>query len=165
MRAEVFSLSSADGVFNRAVAELHAALESVAVGRRPSRLGPNQLCVVLWLQVGILNVLLGADLEHGSGNTEGWQAIVNSGERPDGQAGVFKVPHHGSSNADCPACWTNLLVAKPIVIVTPYAPSNLPASQEIARLCTRTQHVYLTSDPAHYRLPLREQASRRKDAA
>jgi hypothetical protein len=156
--AEVFALSPADGVLNRGEAELRHALSTIEQRRRPSRQGPNQLCVVLWLKVGILDVLLGADLEHVSGTTEGWQAIIGSGERPGGRAGFFKVPHHGSENADCPACWTDLLSDQPISILTPYSPSMLPRPADISRLCGRTPHVFLTSDPKRYGLPRRENA-------
>lgn len=156
--AEVFSLSPADGVFSRAEAELREALSAIKRRRRPRRRGPNQLSVVLWLTVGVLNVLLGADLEHVPGTTEGWQAIVGSVERPVGRARFFKVPHHGSKNADCPACWTDLLVEQPFVILTPYSPSMLPKHEDITRLCGRTPRVFLTSDPGRYRLPRRDNA-------
>jgi len=156
--AEVFALSPADGVFNRGEAELRDALSAIKDRRRPSRQGPNQLCVVLWLKVGALDVLLGADLEHVSGTTEGWQAIIGSGERPGGRARFFKVPHHGSENADCPACWTDLLLDEPIAILTPYSPSMLPKQADISRLCARTRSVFLTSDSASYGLPRRDNA-------
>ena len=156
--AEVFALSPADGVFNLAQAELRNALTAIEQRRRPSRQGPNQLCVVLWLKVGVLDVLLGADLEHVAGTTEGWKAIIGSGERPSGRAGFFKVPHHGSENADCPECWTDLLAAESIAIVTPYAPSKLPRPADIARLCARTPRVFLTSDPTRYGVPRRDNA-------
>jgi hypothetical protein len=156
--AEVFALSPADGVFNRAEAELRYALSTIEQQRRPSHQGPNQLCVVLWLKVGVLDVLLGADLEHVSGTTEGWQAIINSGERPRGRARFFKVPHHGSETADCPACWTDLLLDEPIAVITPYSPSTLPRPADIRRLCARTPRVFLTSDPRQYGLPRRDNA-------
>lgn len=158
VKADVVALSPSDGVFNLAEAELRNALTAIEGRRRPPRQGPNQLCVVLWLKVGVLDVLLGADLEHVSGTTEGWRAIIGSGERPSGRAGFFKVPHHGSENADCPECWTDLLSNEPIAIVTPYAPSLLPKPADVARMCKRTPLVYLTSDPSRYGVPRRDNA-------
>jgi hypothetical protein len=155
---EVFSLSPTDGVINRAIAELSNALVDVKEGRRPSVQGPNQLSVVLWLRVGATRVLLGADLEHVSGSTEGWQAIVTSKERPDGLAQCFKISHHGSNNADCPQCWTHLLSEGPVGILTPHAPSRLPRPSDISRLCAKTPEVFLTSDPTTYSIPRRENA-------
>jgi len=153
--SEVFALSPSDGVLNLAEAELRNALTAMKSGRRPVRLAPNQICVVLWLQVGSLNALLGADLEHVSGTTEGWQAIIKSDERPNGLAGFFKVPHHGSDNADCPESWTTLMPPGPVAIVTPYSPSRLPREVDIARLSFRTDQLFLTSDLAKYSLPRR----------
>lgn len=161
LNAEVFALSPGDGVLNHAQAELRSALSSVEHGRRPPRQGPNQLCVVLWLRVGVLSTLLGADLEHVSGATQGWQAIVHSTERPEGRAGIFKVPHHGSENADCPSCWTGLLSDQPIAIGTPYSPSRLPRPADLSRLCTRTTQVFFTSDSVHYPRPKRDKAVER----
>ena len=158
VRAEVTALSPADGVFNLAEAELVAAIKAAEHFRRPTTIGPNQLSVVLWLKVGFVNVLLGADLEHVSGATEGWRAIVSSAERPEGRARFFKVAHHGSENADCPETWTQLLHDGPVVIVTPYAPSLLPKPSDIKRLCSKTPAVFLTSDPARYGLPRRDNA-------
>ena len=119
--------------------------------------GPNQLSVALWLKVGILDVLLGADLEHVSVPTRGWLAITRSNERPVGRAGFFKVPHHGSKNADCSECWTELLSPTPIAIVTPYSRSRLPTPTDIERLCSQSPSVYLTSDQS-YPLPRRDNA-------
>jgi hypothetical protein len=156
--AEVFALSPSDGVFNIAQAELSNALSEIRLRRRPLRQGPNQLSIVLWLKVGVLNVLLGADLEHVPGLTEGWNAIARSSERPEGRAAFFKVPHHGSHNADSPECWANLLSGLPTVFLTPYAPSRLPRAEDIDRICLRSGQVYLTSNSANYGLPRRENA-------
>lgn len=156
--AEIHSLSPADGVFSLAAAELQNALTAIQQRRRPINQDPNQFCVVLWLKVGVLNVLLGADLEYVSGATEGWRAIISSGERPPGRAKFFKVPHHGSANADCPECWTDLVELSPIAILTPYSPSKLPKPADITRLCSRAPSTFLTSDPRHYPLPRRDNA-------
>ena len=153
---EIFALSPADGVFSHAEAELRFALSAIQERRRPARQGPNQLSVVLLLKVGVLDVLLGADLEHVPGTTEGWQAIIDSKERPNGRALFFKVSHHGSQNADCPDCWTELLSERPIAVVTPYTPAGLPKQSDLIRLCSRTPEVLLTSDPREYRLPRRD---------
>jgi hypothetical protein len=144
---------------NRAQAELEAALATLKLRRNPpaAPMGPNQLCVTIWLKVGLLDVLLGADLEHVPGRTEGWRAIIESQERPEGRAGVFKVPHHGSNNADCPECWTTLL-QQPVAILTPYTPARLPRADDLARICNATRWVYLTGNPMGYSTPRRDSA-------
>jgi len=158
VRAEVTALSPSDGTFSKAEGELKRALSIIAERKRPSLLGPNQLSVVLWLRVGSLQVMLGADLEHVAGTTEGWKAIVNSKERPEGRAGIFKVSHHGSKNADCPECWDNLLSNQPIAVVTPYSPAKLPSNTDLARLCGQTNLLYLTSDHTRYKVPTLDRA-------
>ena len=155
--AEIFALSPSDAVYYLAKEELRAALATVEGGRRPVTQGPNQLSIVLWLKVGVLDLLLGADLEHVSEPTRGWLAITSSNERPGGRASFFKVPHHGSENADCSECWTELLSPAPIAVLTPYAPSRLPRRKDVERLCSRSSSVYLTSDQS-YPLPRRDNA-------
>jgi hypothetical protein len=156
--AEVIALSPGDGVLHLAHAELTHALWSVRNQRRPPQQGPNQLCVVLWLRVGELNALLGADLEHLPRTTEGWRAIIGSAGRPKGRAVFFKVPHHGSSNADCPECWTEMLSEYPIAVLTPHSPSKLPRPGDITRLCGQASQVFLTAGPTQYRTPRRDNA-------
>lgn len=153
LRTEIFALSPSDGTLNRAEMELLKARSVIQNRRRPVvAQEPNQLCVVLWLSVGEVQVMLGADLEHIPGITEGWKAIIASTERPEGRAGVFKVPHHGSKNADCPECWTSLLSVLPIAVVTPFSPANLPGADDLQRLCKRTTKVYLTGAHNRYRV-------------
>jgi beta-lactamase superfamily II metal-dependent hydrolase len=156
--AEVFSLSPADGVFNRAEAELAAAISNVTLRNRPGSLGPNQLCVALWLKLGDLNILLGADLEHVSGTTEGWRAILTSGERPQGKARIFKVAHHGSKTADCAECWEMLLDDQPIAVLTPYCRSSIPTDEDLRRICSKTAKAYITANPSGYASPRRDNA-------
>ncbi len=159
--AEIFSLSPADSAVALAEAELHYSLAAIKDRTCPPRQGANELSIVLWLKVGVLDVLLGADLEYVSGITEGWRAIIRSAERPNGRAGFFKVPHHGSENADCPDSWTELLAARPIAVLTPHSPSRLPRRADIRRLCSRTPLVLLTSDPSEYSIPRRDKTVER----
>jgi hypothetical protein len=156
--AEVFALSPGDGTFNLAQAEIGSVLSQMKARLRPTRPSQNQLCVVLWLQIGLFSALLGADLEFVTGSNEGWTAIVNSNERPEGTAAFVKVPHHGSENAHCPACWERLLVEQPFAVLTPYGPSKLPRRTDLARLCAMTRYVFLTTNPKLYRVPRRENA-------
>ena len=156
--AEIFALSPSDAAYYLAKEELGAALSAIKGGRRPVTQGPNQLSIVLWLKVGVLDILLGADLEHVSEPTRGWLAITRSNERPIGRAGFFKVPHHGSQNADCSECWTELLSPEPIAVLTPHAPSRLPTQADIERICVGSSSVYLTSDHTSYGLPRRDNA-------
>ena len=156
--AAVHALSPSDAICARSEEALSRALSVVNEKRRPAAPGANEHSVVLWLKIGVLDVLLGADLEHVPGSNEGWKDIIGSTARPLGMAFCFKVPHHGSTNADCPDCWTGLLREKPIAVVTPYSRSGLPRTTDLDRLCSRTSDVYLTSDASNFGLPRRENA-------
>ncbi len=95
---EIWSLSPDDGVFQSFLGSMDDLLPGMNRTKRRTRsLSPNDVAVVLWVRVRDITVLLGSDLER-----RGWARILQSRERPPGQASVFKVPHHGSQNADEP---------------------------------------------------------------
>lgn len=157
--AEVTSLSpSAETI----TFSFRAILEEFFAEGRPVRQipdqSPNEISVVLWIKLGTLNVLLGADLEERNHPGEGWRAIVQSDTRPSDKAQVFKVPHHGSTNADLQEVWDEMLVPSPHAVVTPYVrgPKVLPSRADLERLCSRTSNVYCTGDPESWKSPKRE---------
>jgi hypothetical protein len=104
--------------------------------------------------------VLGADLENSDDPTVGWQAIITSDARPQAQAAVFKVAHHGSPNADHPDVWPGLLVDRSISIVTPYSRGvrPLPTLDDLSRLKARSQEVYCTALAGGGGLPRRDSA-------
>ena len=150
--AEVYSLSPSDGVVAIARSELSSAMTAVQHNRRPVRQGPNQLCVALWVKVGKLDLLLGADLEQRQAPNEGWNAIVHSTGRPQELACFFKVPHHGSQNAHSDECWSKMLNTKAVAVITPFSKSSLPTPQDVTRIIGLTNSAYLTCDPATFSL-------------
>ena len=110
--------------------------------RRARSLSPNDVAVVLWVRVGDITVLLGSDLER-----RGWVRILQSRERPPGQASVFKVPHHGSQNADEPDVWRQMLISEPVALVTPWqlGSNALPNRRDEQRICSCTPKAYVTA--------------------
>ena len=117
--------------------------------RRAVALTPNQQSIVLWVTAGENSVLLGGDLEHSANPAVGWHAVVACGVRPGAPASVFKVPHHGSENADNPDVWTSMLTDHPFALVAPYASGRrpLPGNADISRLLERTDRLYCTTQP------------------
>jgi hypothetical protein len=93
---------------------------------------PNDTSLVLWFEVERVAILLGADLERGTVGT-GWQAVLATFQ-PENRAGVFKVPHHGSPDADWPPVWERLLLPQPHSGVTAYAPSGRPRPADATRI-------------------------------
>jgi hypothetical protein len=98
------------------------------------------------VQVGEVAILLGGDLEETSDDQIGWSAIIDSTERPRKRAIVFKVPHHGSGNAHHEGVWTEMLVAAPYAILTPWNRGRkLPTPSDVTRITSLTRHAYSTA--------------------
>jgi hypothetical protein len=126
-------------------------------------LSPNHAAVVLLIEIGDVRVLLGADLEETGDDETGWTAILSSSGRPTGVAEVFKVPHHGSPDADQPRVWEEMLTSSPIAVLTPYTRGRTPRPTEDdkARICARTATAYLTAPARAPRSPRRDRAVER----
>ena len=140
---EIWSLSPDDGVFQNFLGSIDDLLPGVNRTRRRARsLSPNDVAVVLWVRVGDIAVLLGSDLER-----RGWVRILQSRERPRGRASVFKVPHHGSQNADEPDVWRQMLVSEPFALVTSWrlGSNALPTRRDEQRICSCTPEAYVTA--------------------
>lgn len=153
--ARILALSPCDGSVTRTHWEVAELLRQAEARRRLVRVSPNETSVVLWIQVGESRLLLGADLENGANPGTGWKAILAMTPAPQGQADVFKVPHHGSENAHHEDVWKRLLLPKPYAVVTPYASTPLPRPSDLRRLKELTPFLYCTAPPRSFRPPKR----------
>ena len=109
---------------------------------------PNNNSIVLHLSVNETAILLGGDLEITANNDSGWQAIVDSTEKPTQKADLFKIPHHGSANGHHDQVWDDMLEDKPIAVATPYSKGKkLPTNSDIDRIEKVSGEFYLTSPP------------------
>lgn len=143
----VVALSPSHESVSRAIEKFTLSVVKPGDGRRPGRVDPNELAVVLFVVVGGIAVLLGADLERGPTGC-GWQAILELETfSAEPLASLFKIPHHGSLNAYHEDVWTQLLVQKPISMLTPFRPSTLPRPEGIARLKELSEAVYCSANP------------------
>lgn len=108
---------------------------------------PNHLAVVLWIRINNVSILLGSDLEETSDPRTGWSVIVDSETTTWQDASVFKVPHHGSRNADHPRVWTDMLVKQPVAVLTPFKRGSvtLPRDSDINRIRQKTPDAYITA--------------------
>lgn len=143
--SEVWSLSPGDDLFESFVrsVERWVAPEGKTTKRNPSP-SPNQLSVALWVRCGDAIALLGGDLER-----TGWTAVLHDGTKPTGKASVFKVPHHGSGDADVPEVWEEMLDPEPFAVLTPWRRGGrfLPTSQDVERITSRTPNAYASAEP------------------
>lgn len=125
--------------------------------RLPS-LSPNDSAVVLWVRVGTVKILLGADLEQTPNVARGWSAVLmETANQNLGKASVFKVPHHGSVTGDNPSVWSYMLEDQPVAMLSPFLHGavQLPTRTDANRICLHTNRAYCTSDFKPLRSPRR----------
>ena len=153
---EVWSLSPDSSVFNAFLRKIRGIFPGKGETKlRVPSLSPNQVSVALWVCVGDITVLLGADVER-----QGWLKILDSTERPSGRASAVKVPHHGSENAYELGMWETMLRPEPIALLTPWARGGrtLPTQADVERIVSLTSEAYATANaPAPTQpVPLRD---------
>jgi hypothetical protein len=114
---------------------------------RVAALEPNDTSVVIAIESRSGSVLLGADLEHQSVRNRGWHAVMDLHAVPKSRSAVFKIPHHGSVNADCPEVWEHRLVDNVQAILAPFGRSHppLPRPTDVSRIRRLTSEGYRTT--------------------
>ena len=148
--AEVVALSPSPGTQALSLHALSDFLPRVgAPQRRAVRVSPNQSSVVVQVRAGNRSALLGADLEQSSNPAVGWEAVVRSTVRPEARSEIFKVPHHGSSNAHNEKVWSTMLTPDPVACLTPFSKGvrPLPGTDDVERLLRHTSRAYCTRAP------------------
>ena len=139
---EIWALSPNSAAFLNFLRQVDSLLPGQGETRRriPS-LTPNKVSVVLWVNIGDVALLLGSDMEK-----PGWADILHSTTRPTGKASVFKIPHHGSGNADDPGVWQNMLQTHPWAVLAPWRRGGhtLPRQVDVRRILSCTPNGYST---------------------
>ena len=163
--ATITALSPSDGTVRIALTDFAKLIPKAGEPqRRITSQEPNRTSVALWVQVGERRALLGADLEHTGQAGEGWFAVLES-HADSAVAEVFKVPHHGSANADCPQVWERMLAENPVSMLSPFnSGRRLPLESDLKRLKSRTANLFCTaagSGRPPSRGPLVDKAMRR----
>lgn len=162
--AEIWALSPSSATLLDAIQEFAQLAPSVGESKRavprPER---NPHCVVMWIEVGEVRVILGADLEREASPDRGWTAIVDSAGRPQGQCHFVKIPHHGSTDAHDQRMWDELLVPSPHAGVTPFRQGRvaLPRNSDVERIVGLTDRAWLTRGAPDSRPPARPRAVER----
>jgi hypothetical protein len=162
--AEVWALSPSSATLLDAMQEFAALTPTVGQSKRavprPER---NPHCVVLWIEVGDVRAVLGADLERETASDRGWTAVVDSAARPQAPCHFIKIPHHGSEDAHDEGVWSELLVPSPYAGVTPFRQGRvaLPRATDTARIAGLTDQAWLTRGSSDSRSPTRPRAVER----
>ena len=150
---EIWSLSPGDAVFQHFVKSVGSLIPTEGEGKKRVRdLSPNEAAVALWIALDGFSLLLGSDLEK-----SGWVTILESEDRPQGVASVFKVPHHGSADADEPGVWATMLQSEPVALLTPWqrGKGRLPTLPDVRRIRSKTRQAYATVDGSRRTVPRR----------
>lgn len=130
---------------------------------RPISSSQNHNAVAIWINFKGTRVLLGADLEETCDRHSGWSAIVNSDIKPwsSGKAKIFKIPHHGSSNAHSNDVWSYLVEPNAACTLTTYnGGHSIPTASDVSRIKGFTDCLYATTPPKG-RIPKRDKAVER----
>jgi len=143
---QVLALAPCDLVIGEAYRRIAELVDQTTL--RVSKPERNEGAVVLWVEVGDATILLGADLQETPEDHTGWTAVVGCLAGVDRRSEIFKVPHHGSSNAHQDLVWSDLLVDNPEAVVCPHerGANRLPGQSDLDRLC-RLATVHLTAPP------------------
>lgn len=145
----VFSLSPSDYSSDLFDKEISALIEKF--GKRNKKIpyeSPNERSVVILLQCGSHNILLGSDLEVSEDIRVGWHAIIKDSQviKESGKSSYFKIPHHGSNNGYHRDIWDKLLTKQPIGTLTPWnRNTKLPTPEMIHKYRDLTNGLYHTS--------------------
>lgn len=143
----VTALSPSDTAILRANTRI--AEGSAQAGQRKKLAGgdPNEHSVALWIEIGAIAVLLGADLIIGP-DACGWKHVDET-HHPTLTATLFKIPHHGSSNAHYSPTWARLVSDDALAVLTPYrmGDKSIPQSTDLERINSLAARTYVTANP------------------
>ena len=119
-------------------------LEAADTGDSVTEPTPNAASVVLALRGPMGDLLLGADLER-----EGWSDAMSSVLAQGLIARMFKVPHHGSEDADAPEVWAKHLQSDAVYAMTRFnnAERSLPSDDDRARMRARSPSGHVIGQP------------------
>jgi hypothetical protein len=161
--AQIWSLSPSSAAITLAKNEIAQLLPTELAPKRAIHISANDVAVALLVQVGDMGVILGSDLQADTGPNRGWQAVLASSNKSNVKARIFKVPHHGSKNADHSRVWQEMLEPAPFALLTPFSSgiSPLPTKADRERLLGKTPNLFCTASATSWAPPRRSQAVER----
>jgi len=161
---QVRALSPSNASVNSSLLKIAELIPEIGAQRlRPLSTSQNHNAVAIWINFKGTRVLLGADLEETGNAYTGWSAIVNSDIKPweSGKAKIFKIPHHGSSNAHSNDVWSYLVEPNASCALTTYnGGHSIPTASDVSRIKGFTDTLYATTPPKG-RIPKRDKAVER----
>ena len=147
IRFEIFALSPSPKVVKDFDGEISQLITEF--GTRNTAIihkSPNNKSVVLLLKFNENRVLLGADLEIGQSEHEGWRHIVKYSDAKDKhKSSLYKISHHGSQNGYISEIFDILVNDGSVLKLTPYKSSGLPTPEMLEVYSKHSEHIFLTS--------------------
>lgn len=147
-KTSVLALSPSDSAVTAARAQIAKSLPKRLQPKNAiPAVRPNHTGIALWVTFEDIHVLLGNDLEQTSDNATGWDAVIDSGVRPNEKAELVKIAHHGSVNGQSERFWDELISDSPLGLVAPFDRGrvSLPDEEGVEILCCKTAQTYSTS--------------------
>jgi Metallo-beta-lactamase superfamily len=142
---EIWALSPSQYEGLLAKQHLKELLPTGEIESRISDRNPNHTAIALAILIGQEQIILGADLEESGDDRLGWSAIVANPRRPQLNATLFKIPHHGSATAHHLDTWTQLMARQPFTATTPYNKKTLlPTRSDVLRITTLATSSYVS---------------------
>jgi beta-lactamase superfamily II metal-dependent hydrolase len=142
---EIWTLSPSDEAVTQSLVNFSLEENKQKHKRRVVPTTANLNAIALWISTPQCNILLGSDLETSREETTGWQAVVNSKNKPTGKAQIVKVPHHGSETGHYSGMWDEMVDVNATGLVSSYSRSKLPLPRDIDRLKNLTGALYHTT--------------------
>jgi len=143
--AQVIALTPSDSAQERARVLIANGSGAESERKRLSPPDPNEFAVALWIEVGDVAILLGADVINGPSGC-GWKGVLMS-HSPAIQASLFKVPHHGSPNAHHQRVVDEYLTDDVVALVAPFRAgvTPRPSPADVERIMTYADRAFTTA--------------------
>lgn len=149
-RIELFSLSPSESVITKFDKELSQLFKQFSLPKKsiPEK-SPNDKSAVIYFRYGEFSAMLGADLEVSDENNEGWHDIHRNSVVRQGKSGIYKIPHHGSSNGYNNSIYSDLIETDAILQLSPWNRNNkLPQLDMLQTYRSHSKNLFITSPVA-----------------
>ena len=148
LNVTITSLSPSDYTLEQYDGEIASMIDNYGKPERKFVIeSPNNKSIVLLLELGNHNAILGADLEVSDDNRKGWLNVLDYSKAvKDKKASLFKISHHGSKNGYHERIWLELLIDSPTSKLTPWNRNkSLPEAEMIKLYIEKTDKLYITA--------------------
>lgn len=113
------------------------------------RVEPNDRCVALLVSFNNHHIVLGADLENKTADSElsGWMSVAKCSSMNGVSSGLFKIPHHGSETGYCDLFLKSFVKNDATMKLTAWTKGDklIPEPGMLAKYYAHSQEMYITT--------------------